>query len=480
MNIFANNTDGVPLVDAATAEQPCEMQLIYDSLQITLNPLAKCGLMIYVASEIIALTTIPIVILGTVGNLILLILLFCSSQKDIRLRIWGAALCVFDILSVNIIGLLHGMHEFGYRWWGWHNNNLEGNDHVRCKFFRLAITYLKTTRINLILFNLFTETCCQSEADQLTLEIKTITSAYLGLALLLSLILSSPTALIYGLWELHGRFQCLPDPSWASAYHAFYAVHHMLFCDGLFQCICVLSLCTLLRRKLHRQQHLHYLMRSNIKDGRLFGELLSQIEFQLNHKFNSRRILLLQSSFIGLARLVYCCVCLLLESLLFSVNGFGSQNISDRLQIWAKFSVANVFAFIELLFTTFTYVWWHQNSPQLRSLVGTQMIKTLLCIGRGRSFLPYGKRRVRTLPQVQQPTNTQPYDLEAMTEVEATAFAVKCQKQKLINKYRVVFRYGSKERKCIKPVITTFSGSRRSGSIESFGDVSMGSISHYQ
>ncbi|TGZ56552.1 hypothetical protein CRM22_010138 [Opisthorchis felineus] len=341
-------------------EQPSDLCFIHRELELLFYCFKEHSAeqkIVYISSQIVGLLAIPTIIMGTMSCLLISLLIYKIRHQYSRLSIWGIAICLTDLLRLHIDGMLYCFTTFGSPWWGYNLQALHMKGYIRCKIVRALSSFLSSLRTNLIMFSIFT--LHTNRVPKNYVEKGWTMFGWVAAAILRSLTQSYPSLAIYGIWQVGGVVLCLPDPQWPKVYHKFFAMHQILFCEGILECVATLLMCVPLWRQMKHEEGLLYQLQYGCKWTKWIALLLKDFKRNLETSLQELRVVTLQAVLMCTVR-VLVWVAFLATTLVGIVRGDGTR--SPQMIVWMTTnSIESALLVIELFLCTFVFVIWYGN-----------------------------------------------------------------------------------------------------------------------
>ncbi|KAG5445351.1 hypothetical protein CSKR_203206 [Clonorchis sinensis] len=412
-------------------EKPFDLCFIHRELEFLFycfKELSAEQKIVYVSSQIVGLLAIPTVIMGTMSCLLVLLLIYRIRHQYFRLSIWGMAICLTDLLRLHINGMLYCFTTFGSPWWGYNLQAPHMKGYTRCKIIHALSSFLNSLRTNLIMFSVFT--LHTNRVTKNYLETGWLLFGWVATAILRSLTQSYPSLAIYGIWQVGGVVLCLPDPQWPKVYHTFFAVHQILFCEGILECAATLLMCVPLWRQMKHDEALLYQLHYGCKWTKWIALLLKDFKRNLETSLQELRVVTLQAVLVCTVR-VLVWVAFLATTLVGIVRGDATKH--PQIIVWMTTnSIESALLVIELFLCTFVFVIWYGSSRTT-----WEDSKWFRWCGQAPTVCKSRRAsRIRSEGVGTKPVSRR---LFVQSETEDTYFTVKYLAAHLIRKYRVSF-----------------------------------------
>nr|ANO39097.1 GCR139 [Schmidtea mediterranea] len=247
---------------------------------------------------IVALLTIPTVWVGFWGNVILFSALLLQIRRSARQEIYGVFFSVVDTMNLLYTGILINFGSKGLPWLGFQGFYIEYASPLMCKFSKFFQVFLNCYSINMLF--------CEALGRLIMIKSRGAHSPryqhviyFLCVAMAISFVQCSPIITLYNLRRPDGRYDCVLDPGWPRAIIQWFAIHRLLYCDGLIQCIFILFFnCINILGLLKLRATIEYIDHT-AKESNIVSDTLKQITRLLHNIERDTQVVVIHSTIIA-------------------------------------------------------------------------------------------------------------------------------------------------------------------------------------
>lgn len=312
---------------------------------------------------IIAVLFPPITVLNTITNVALVFLLTFKIRCLQRLELWIILVILADLVSMYSYLFTDALVSFIFPWWGLYMLPHNQTSSLKCKLVKGVIEMSNCLRCNLtmvlVAHQVFGDREKRSVSEILLLVF---------LCVVLSVLLSAPTALIHDLWQHRGVFNCLPSPLWPKAYHTFFAVHKILYLDGFLQSLVSLCLLVLLWSKYKTDRRVYKRMHLEPSAINLISTFIKKTENEIKLCYGNNRMVVWITAPSCILRIIRCTV-LTYAFCLFGVIDISSEPCKapgNRERSNTFYCIWNTLFFVEIMTNSLHFLYWAVFTSEIR------------------------------------------------------------------------------------------------------------------